>query len=153
MDRIVLKNKTFYDLLGVPQDATQEEIKQAFRQIARDCHPDVSSEVNIENMAELDLTGTRKFKIITFAYHTLIDPVRREEYDNSLLPGWEPAPKASAPKSETNPTKAAYGVFGTLDGSEEMDWEAEADEHRDFLRPAVRPRRGLIRRICSLIGL
>ncbi len=51
MDRIVLKNKTYYDLLGVPQDATQEEIKQAFRQIARDCPPDVSSEVNIENMA------------------------------------------------------------------------------------------------------
>jgi DnaJ-class molecular chaperone len=62
----------YYDLLGVPKDASASDIKKAFRQIARECHPDVSGG---------DPAAEERFKKARNAYETLMDPVTRARYD------------------------------------------------------------------------
>lgn len=61
----------YYQLLGVPRGASQDEIKRAFRQLAREYHPDVND----------DPTAADRFKSINEAYQVLGDPERRARYD------------------------------------------------------------------------
>ena len=61
----------YYELLGVPRDAGHDEIKRAFRQLARELHPDVSE------APDADL----RFRAVAEAYEVLSDPERRRAYD------------------------------------------------------------------------
>ena len=61
----------YYEVLGVPRAAAQEEIKRAFRQLAREHHPDVNK----------DPGAAERFKLINEAYQVLGDPERRARYD------------------------------------------------------------------------
>ena len=63
--------RSYYEILGVERGATDADIKRAFRRLAQQYHPDVSSE---ESAAE-------KFKEINEAYQVLSDPKRRQIYD------------------------------------------------------------------------
>ena len=63
--------KDYYEVLGVSKDASQDEIKSAFRKLAKKYHPDVSKE---ENAAE-------KFKECQEAYAVLSDEGKRKQYD------------------------------------------------------------------------
>ncbi len=60
-----------YGVLGVPHDATAEDIKRAYRRLAREHHPDVSANPEAE----------QRFKEISAAYETLSDPAKRRQYD------------------------------------------------------------------------
>ena len=63
--------KDYYGVMGVDREATQDEIKRAYRKLARQYHPDVSKEANAET----------RFKEIGEAYEVLKDPEKRAAYD------------------------------------------------------------------------
>ncbi len=71
--------KDYYKILGVSRDAGPDEIKRAYRKLARKYHPDVSKEPNAE----------AKFKEVAEAYEVLKDPEKRKAYDQ-LGSGWRP---------------------------------------------------------------
>src|SRR5215470_18246952 len=64
-------SRDFYEILGVPQSASQDEIQQAYRKLARAYHPDVNSDPAAED----------RFKDISEAYAVLSDPQTRRRYD------------------------------------------------------------------------
>jgi curved DNA-binding protein len=84
-----MKYKDYYAVMGVERDASPEEIKAAYRKLARKYHPDVSKEPDAEE----------KFKEVAEAYETLKDPQKRAAYDQlgrhrpgqdfRPPPGWE----------------------------------------------------------------
>ncbi len=67
-------SKDFYQVLGVPKDASQEEIKKAYRKLARDNHPDTK---------QGDRAAENRFKAVAEAYHVIGDAERRKEYDHT----------------------------------------------------------------------
>ncbi|KAK3416946.1 chaperone protein dnaJ 20, chloroplastic [Eucalyptus grandis] len=71
---------SFYDLLGIPESGTLPEIKQAYKQLARKYHPDVSPPGRVEEY-------TQRFIRVQEAYETLSDPRRRAVYDRDLARG------------------------------------------------------------------
>ena len=70
--------KNYYDILGVSESASQDEIKRAFRSLAKKYHPDRNPG---------DKTAEAKFKEISEANETLSDPKKRSEYDMMLKYG------------------------------------------------------------------
>ena len=82
-----MEYKDYYKIMGVGRDATQEDIKRAYRKLARKYHPDVSKEAD----AEL------KFKDVNEANEVLKDPEKRAAYDQlgsnwNAQQGFKPPP-------------------------------------------------------------
>jgi curved DNA-binding protein len=99
--------KDYYATLGVSKTATPEEIKLAYRKIARKCHPDL-------NLG--DKTAEAKFKDLNEANEVLADPEKREKYDE-FGQHW------NQPRSTENPSSRGTNV-STEDLSQYGDFES-----------------------------
>ena len=122
----------YYEVMGIAPEATPDEIKKAYRKLARKYHPDVSKVANAEE----------KFKQLGEAYEALKDPTRRAEYDElrryggrsneefTPPPGWQPRggqgvdPRHAAQFSDF--FAEIFGRGGAQDGRRNSaDWPGE----------------------------
>lgn len=98
--------KDYYDILGVKPEASEAEIKTAYRRLARKFHPDVSKEVGAEE----------RFKTINEAYEALKDADRRAAYDQlkarGFRAGQEYQPSHSQPGQGFDPREGYPGGDG-----------------------------------------
>jgi len=87
--------KNYYEILGVDSAVTAEELKSAYRRLARKYHPDIAGEEGVE-----------KFKEITEAYETLSDETKRKRYD--ILCGIFNYNKSTTDKTTQKEAQKAY---------------------------------------------
>jgi curved DNA-binding protein len=107
--------RDYYDALGVPRDASQEDIRAAHRRLARQFHPDVNKEPGAED----------RFKEISEAYEVLRDSEKRERYDR-LGSNW----RAGQDVSGASGFEGSRGRGGG--GFEDIRFDFGGDDVSDF---------------------
>ena len=121
--------KDYYSTLGVAKTATEKELKQAYRKLARKHHPDVNPG---------DKSAESKFKEINEAYEVLGDPAKRKKYDE-LGANWR-AYEQAGPSAAPGPQGGAWNVntgggpggFRTMTEEEMREMFGESDPFSDF---------------------
>jgi curved DNA-binding protein len=113
--------KDYYETLGVKPEASDTEIKSAYRRLARKFHPDVSKEAGAED----------KFKAVNEAYEALRDPTRRKAYDEvragggyrggdpfrGAPPNWRREADGAAGDAESDYSDFFDSLFGARGGA------------------------------------
>ena len=73
-----MNEKDYYEILGIPRGASQEDIRKAYRQLAKKYHPDANQD---------DHTAEERFKEVSEAYEVLKDAEKRAAYDQFGMAG------------------------------------------------------------------
>lgn len=100
--------RNYYEVLGVPQGATTDQIKKKYRELARTWHPDVVKDKDM---------GQRVFSQINQAYRILGDPERRAQYNSTLAAGSAAGNSVSANGASAN--GASANGTGTAAGTQQ----------------------------------
>ncbi len=152
--------KNHYELLGVARSASKDEIKVAYKELARLYHPDSH---HFDEIVQSELTPEQEavFKIITAAYNTLIHEQKRREYDEILPPelrSWEsdssefwhkgevPEMPGEVTSQRARSQSFAMGTFGRAapgGGSQEPEMATGKPRRKGILR-------GILSRLRSL---
>jgi curved DNA-binding protein len=127
---VAVKFRDYYEVLGVPRTASADDIKRAYRQLARKHHPDLQPASERAQAAE-------RFKEINEAYEVLNDPDKRAKYD-ALGPSWKGGMDFTPPPGPHRGPTVTTG-----------DWD-DVGDFSDFFasifgRPAGGTRRGGVR--------
>ena len=159
----------YYQLLGVERNATKEQIREAYREIARIYHPDSHfyDDLLPAEMVSANSEAELKFKEITLAYNTLSSDEKRSEYDNTLLgnlPAWDEdlsrnwhtehqyATAANGNNNQERQHPHSWGAFGRIPESERSAF----DNHEDTVHSVseiIRGRRTILGRLKRIFGL
>jgi molecular chaperone DnaJ len=130
--------KGYYDILGIKKDASEKEIKQAYRRLARKYHPDVNSG---------DKSAEAKFKEINQAYEVLSDKEKRQKY-NRYGDKWQYADQfAQAERQQTQyrdfaPGGGAYHFSGDMSDIDSIFGEMFGGTRTRTFNRRAQPRRG-----------
>ena len=103
-----MEYRDYYKIIGVDRDATQDEIKHAYRKLARKYHPDVSKQPDAE----------ARFKEVGEAYEVLKDPEKRAAYDQ-LGANWKAGQEFDTPPDWKTGFEFRGGGFPGGDGAVE----------------------------------
>jgi curved DNA-binding protein len=106
-----MKFKDYYETFGLPRSATQDEIKRAYRKLARKYHPDVSKEPDAE----------ARFKELGEAYAVLKDPEKRAAYDQ-VGSQWQAGQDFQPPPGWDAGFEFSGRDFGAGDGADHSDF-------------------------------
>jgi curved DNA-binding protein len=98
---MAVEYKNYYEILGVERTASQNEIRKAYRKLAKKYHPDVSKEKNAD----------ARYREINEAYEVLKDPDKRTKYD-TLGANWEQGQNFSPPPGWQGAARGPHVEFG-----------------------------------------
>jgi curved DNA-binding protein len=107
-----LQYKDYYEILGVPRDASQDDIRKAYRKLAKQYHPDISKEKNAD----------ARYREINEAHEVLKDTDKRDKYD-TLGAGWQQGQDFAPPQG-----------WGNMGGGTRVEYDGEWDSFSDFFK-------------------
>ncbi len=108
-----MEYKDYYDILGVDKNASEKEIKRAYRRLARQFHPDVNPDQEAEE----------RFKEINEAYEVLGDPDKRAKYDR-LGSSWQQWQRRGGDPGQFDWSQ----WFGGAPGGAHVEWGGDLDD-------------------------
>lgn len=122
-----MANGDYYEILGVKKDASQDDLKKAFRHLARKYHPDLN-----KGSKEAE----EKFKEVNEAYQVLSDPQKKTQYDQVGHAGFKPGERAGSPAPGYEDLFRDFGLGDIFDafsgGSRKARQRAGADLRYDI---------------------
>lgn len=121
----MVSGKNYYEVLGVPRDATEETIRTKYRTLAKTMHPDVSRAADAE----------QRFQELQVAFSTLSQPLARREYDSTLR-------QHEAKEAEPDIIDTVMSTFDLEEFEEERPKKKKKKEPKKKKSPPEHPRVG-----------
>ncbi|XP_034795597.1 dnaJ homolog subfamily A member 3, mitochondrial isoform X4 [Pan paniscus] len=123
-----LAKEDYYQILGVPRNASQKEIKKAYYQLAKKYHPDTNKD---------DPKAKEKFSQLAEAYEVLSDEVKRKQYDAYGSAGFDPGASGSQHSywkggPTVDPEELFRKIFGEFSSSSFGDFQTVFDQPQEY---------------------
>lgn len=112
----------YYSVLGLKKDASADEIKKAYRKLARKHHPDLNPD---------DKESHQKFQQINEANEVLSDPEKRKKYD-TYGENWQHGEEYEKARQQQSQSGGFGGGFGGFGGSSSYSYSGDDSEFSDF---------------------
>nr|XP_028561306.1 dnaJ homolog subfamily A member 3, mitochondrial isoform X2 [Podarcis muralis] len=119
----------YYQILGVPRNASQKEIKKAYYQLAKKYHPDTNKD---------DPKAKEKFSQLAEAYEVLGDEVKRKQFDTYGTAGFDASSAGSGQQywrggPSVDPEELFRKIFGEFSGSPFGDFHTAFDQPQEYI--------------------